>query len=83
MLQMAHSIKTGHVGLILLFCILICIFVAILILSAPHSSFNQVTSENRQKSTSLTGSENTNETTIPGDINFVHSKPDMEKISFQ
>ena len=78
MLQMAHSIKTGHVGLILLFCILICIFVAILILSAPHSSFNQVTSQNRVKSSTSTGSENSNESTIQGDMQYVNSKPNME-----
>ena len=75
---MAHSMKTGHVGLILLFCILICTFVAILILSAPHSSFNQVVSQNIVKSTTSTGSENSNETTIPGNMQYSDSKPDME-----
>ena len=75
---MVHSMKTGHVGLILLFCILICVFVAILILSAPHSSFNQVASQNRAKTTTSTGSENTNETIIPGDIQYVNSKLYME-----
>ena len=58
---MPKSLKTGHVGLIILFFILICTFVAILLLSAPNSSFNKVASKKRVKSTTSTNAGSIND----------------------
>ena len=49
---MASSLKAGHTGLILTFSILLCVFITILILSAPSSSFSKIADQNGSRRTS-------------------------------
>ena len=65
---MASSLKTGHIGLILLFSILLCVFITILVLSAPSSSFSKVADQIRVVCTPSIKSSDRNDTTAKGKI---------------
>ena len=65
---MASSLKTGHIGLILIFSILLCVFIAILILSAPSSSFSKVADQNRARHIPSINPKGRNVTAVPGKI---------------
>ena len=65
---MASSLKTGHVGLILLFSILMCVFITIIILSAPSSSFSKVADKNKVRFTQSNYSWDKNTTPVQGKI---------------
>ena len=65
---MASSLKTGHIGLILLFSILLCVFIAILILSAPSSSFSKVADQKSARHTPSINPKGKDVTAVPGKI---------------
>ena len=65
---MASSLKAGHTGFILIFSILLCVFIAILIISAPSSSFSKIADQNRARPNPSVDPEDINDTPVGGKI---------------